>query len=68
MFYKGGGRDRVGLAGGRTGCVCMWGGGGGERLTDTDRQTETDTERVAIKICCFSTVLQVTAVEVKPIC
>ena len=28
MFYKGGGRDRVGLAGGRTGCVCMWGGGG----------------------------------------
>ena len=48
--------------------MCVYVGGGGERLTDTDRQTETDTERVAIKICCFSTVLQVTAVEVKPIC
>ena len=52
-------------------------GGGGWR--QTDRQTETEDEegvktdgerqreRVAFKSCCFSTVLQVTAVEVKPI-
>ena len=54
--------------------VCVGGGwvaggtGVGEGQTDRDRQTETDRERVALKICCFSTVLQVTAVEVKPIC
>ena len=53
---------------GLAGCVCVWvggeggkrrGGGGGDRLTER--------ERVALTICCFSTVLQVTAVEVKPI-
>ena len=63
MFYKGLGRERVGLAGGLAGCVCLWRGGGRER--EIDRQT--DRQRVAIKICCFSTLLQVTAVEVKPI-
>ena len=75
MFYNSRGRDRMGLAGGRAGCVCVWGGGGGgrgwrqtDRDRQTDRQTETDRERVALKMCCFSTVLQVTAVEVKPIC
>ena len=45
MFYKGGGRDRVGLAGGRTGCVCMWGGGGGGGETDRHRQTDRDRHR-----------------------
>ena len=39
-------------------CVCVEGGGG---------QTDTDRVRVVF-IICFSTVLQVTAVEVKPIC
>ena len=73
MFYNRRGRDRVGLVGVRRG-VCVVGGwvaggtGVGEGQTDRDRQTETDRERVALKICCFSTVLQVTAVEVKPIC
>ena len=60
----------MGLAGGRA-FFCfvllllfLFGGGeegGGEG-------TETDSERVAFKICCFSTVLQVTAVEVRPTC
>ena len=69
MVYKGRGRERMGM-----------GGGGG---VETDRQTETEdeeggedrrtdgerhTETVAFKSCCFSTVLQVTAAEVKLSC
>ena len=70
IFYNGRGRERVGLTGGGLVCVCVWGGGGGggkggekDRKTDGERQRE----RVAFKSCCLSTVLQVTAVEVKPI-
>ena len=67
MFYNSRGRDRMGLAGVRAGGGgggVAGGAGGGDRQTDRDRQRE----RVALKMCCFSTVLQVTAVEVKPIC
>ena len=46
----------------RAGCVCVGGGGGGG-----GGQTDRDRVRVVF-IICFSTVLQVTAVEVKPIC
>ena len=71
MFYNSRGRERVGLAGDRAGVggwgrgVCGGGGcGGGEGAGGTDRQTERDLHSEFI---CFSTVLQVTAVEVKPI-
>ena len=77
MFYNGRGRERerVGLAGDVwvCGCVCVGGGGGGlegggggEKGGGGDRLTER--ERFAFTIFCFSTILQVTAVEVKPIC
>ena len=70
MFYNGRGREREwDWRGGRAGCVCVCvcvGGGGwrGEGAGGTDRQTERDLHSEFI---CFSTVLQVTAVEVKPI-
>ena len=52
---------------GLAGCVCGGWGGGGEAKGGGGRQTDRERERVALTICCFSTVLQVTAVEVKPI-
>ena len=77
MFYNSRGRERVGLAGGRAGVggggggcvgvgVCVGEGGvwRGEGAGGTDRQTERDLHSEFI---CFSTVLQVTAAEVKPI-
>ena len=41
--------------------------GGEDRQTDRQTDGERQRGRVAFKSCCFSTVLQVTAVEVKPI-
>ena len=63
IFYNGRGRERVGLTGGGLVCVCVGGGGGWAGGRGGDRQTD----RELHTICCFSTVLQVTAVEVKPI-
>ena len=61
-------RERVGLAVWGGVCVCGAGGGGGKRVGG-DRQTETERDRESCiqNLFCFSTVLQVTAAEVKPI-
>ena len=63
MFYNSRGRERVGLAGGRAGWVFVGAEGGvtgGGGLTD---------RQICIQnLFYFSTVLQVTAAEVRPIC
>ena len=77
MFYKGRGRERVGLAASGGVCVCMCrrgeggcGGGGvvGEGVGETYRQRQRHKESCIQNLFCFSTVLQVTAAEVRPIC
>ena len=63
MFYKGRGRQS-GFGGvGRGVCVGGGGGGGG----GGGRERERERESCSQNLFCFSTVLQVTAAEVRPI-